>query len=72
MSHLDDNAMTYWQHWRFAAYHGAVCIWSGVLLLVHAFVPAWFQEAGSTLVRRLGESFDQGKEKHGAESNAHF
>ena len=52
--------MTYLSHMRFAASHGALCIWSGLLLLVHAVVPAWFQAAGNRLVRRLGESFDKG------------
>ena len=57
--HLRRNGMTYADHMRFAAFHGALCIRSGLLLLVHAVVPAWFQMAGSRLVRRLGESFDQ-------------
>ena len=55
--HLRRNGMTYASHMRFAAFHGAACIWSGLLLLVHAVVPAWFQAVGSTLVRRLSQSF---------------
>ena len=66
--HLRRNGMTYASHMRFAAFYGALCIWSG-LLLVHAVVPAWFQEVGSRLVRRLGESFD--KEEHHAKGNTH-
>ena len=62
--------MTYASHMRFAAFYGALCIWSGLLLLVHAVVPAWFQEVGSRLVRRLGESFD--KEEHHAKGNTHI
>ena len=61
--------MTYASHMRFAAFYGALCIWSGLLLLVHAVVPAWFQAAGSRLVRRLGESFD--KEEQDAAGNTH-
>jgi hypothetical protein len=68
--HLRRNGMTYASHMRFAAFYGALCIWSGLLLLVHAVVPAWFQEVGSRLVRRLGESFD--KEEHHAKGNTHI
>ena len=62
--------MTYLSHMRFAASHGAACIWSGMMLLVHAVVPAWFQAAGSRLVRRLGESFDKGERD--AKGNTHI
>ena len=55
--HLRRNGMTYASHMRFAAYYGALCIWSGLLLLVHAVVPACFQAVGSRLVRRLSQSF---------------
>ena len=55
--HLKRNGMTYASHMRFAAFHGAACIWSGILLLIHAVVPAWCQTAGSRLVRRLSQSF---------------
>ena len=57
--HLRRNGMTYADHMRFAAWHGAVCIRAGLLLLVHAVAPCWFQTAGSRLVRRMGKSFDR-------------
>jgi hypothetical protein len=68
--HLRRNGMTYTDHMRFASFYGVVCIWSGLLLLAHALVPGWFQQAGRTLVRRLGESFGR-EEEHDATSNAH-
>jgi hypothetical protein len=61
--HLRRNGMTYADHMRFAAFHGAACIWSGILLLIHAVIPGWLGGAGSRLVRRMKESFD----RHGLE-----
>lgn len=57
--HLRRNRMTYLGHMRFAAWHGAACIRAGLLLLVHAVVPCWYERAGSNHVRRLKESFDR-------------
>lgn len=67
--HLKRNGMTYADHMRFATFHGALCIWAGLLLIVHAVVPGWFQVVGKNLVRRLGESFD--KEEQDAAGNTH-
>lgn len=67
--HLAANGMTYAEHMRFAAWHGALCIRAGVLLMVHAVAPCWFQTAGKRLVRLLGESFD--KEDQDAPSKTH-
>lgn len=61
--HLKRNGMTYTGHMRFASFYGALCIWSGLMLLVHAVVPGWFQAVGKNLVRRLGESFDKEEEE---------
>ncbi len=59
--HLEDNNMTYTQHWRFAVGHGLLCLEAGLLLIVHGFMPCFFQRAGSVLVRILNKSFDQHK-----------
>lgn len=57
--HLRRNRMTYIGHMRFAASHGAFCIWAGLMLLVHSVAPCWYERAGSDLVRRLKLSFDR-------------
>jgi hypothetical protein len=57
MSHLRDNAMTYWQHWRFAAGHAWRCLVAAVLLFVHAWVPWMFADTGRRLVSRMGRDF---------------
>lgn len=57
MSHLDDNAMTYWQHWRFAAGHAVRCQVAAVRLFLHAWVPFVCTTAGSKLASRLARDF---------------
>lgn len=57
MSHLDDNAMTYWQHFRFAACHSVRCLVASVKLFAHACIPDVFQTAGRNLVCRMRRDF---------------
>ena len=57
--HLQDNNMTYGQHWKFAVGHGLLCLEAGFFLIVHGFFPCFFQKAGSILVRTLNKSFNQ-------------
>jgi len=57
MSHLRDNAMTYFQHWRFAAGHAWRCQVAAVRLFVHAWMPCVFAETGRRLVDRMGRDF---------------
>jgi hypothetical protein len=57
--HLSENNMTYCEHWRFAINHGLVCLGAGLLLIIHGFLPCFFERSGSVLVRRLKKSFDQ-------------
>ena len=58
MSHLDDNAMTYCQHWRFAAGHAWRCLVASVSLFVHAWIPCLCATAGSRLVKRMQQDFN--------------
>ena len=58
-SHLLHNNMKYWEHFKFAAYHGLNCIKSGFLLLLHALIPSLFTETGSILVNKLNQSFTE-------------
>ena len=57
--HLEDNNMTYVQHWKFAVGHGLICLEAGFFLIVHGFFPCFFQKAGSILFRTLNKSFNQ-------------
>ena len=57
VQHLQDNNMTYWQHFIFACGHGIRCIQAGVFLIVHSLLPALFPKTGSTLVQELNKSF---------------
>ena len=55
--HLKNNDMTYCQHMVFAFSHGIRCIKAGILLITHSIIPALFPQAGSTLVKKLNQSF---------------
>lgn len=55
--HLVENDMTYLQHFRFAAFHGFICLVAGFCLIVHAILPCLFQTAGSDLVQSLAIVF---------------
>lgn len=59
--HLQQNHMTYYQHFIFAASHGLRCIKAGLYLICHAIWPAIFQHAGSNLVQKLNQSFTDHK-----------
>ena len=49
--------MTYYQHFKFAVFHGFVCVLAGVCLIIHAILPCFFQTAGSDLVQSLAIVF---------------
>lgn len=55
--HLQENNMTYVQHFKFALFHGLVCLLAGLCLIVHAILPCWFQTAGSDLVQLMAIVF---------------
>jgi type IV secretory pathway VirB6-like protein len=55
--HLQENNMSYFQHFKFAIFHGFVCILAGVCLIAHALIPSVFQTAGSDLVQSLAIVF---------------
>lgn len=57
IEHLKDNQMTYWQHFLFAYGHGIGCIKAGGLLILHSIVPGLFPKTGSSLVKKLNQSF---------------
>jgi hypothetical protein len=59
--HLKDNNMTYREHWKFAVSHGILCVKAGLLLIIHGFLPCFFEKAGSLLVKVLHRSFDRHK-----------
>ena len=57
INHLEDNDMTYWEHFRFAAGYGVACIYHGLLLILHSLIPAYFDFAGGRLTNKLNEVF---------------
>jgi hypothetical protein len=58
-SHLDNNNMTYWQHWKFAVGHGLGCLKAGVYLCIHGMFPCWYRKAGTKLVHKLEKDFTE-------------
>lgn len=59
MRHLEENGMTYMQHFAFAAKFSTICIVAGMKLGVHAIVPCAFKKAGSDLLNTLEASFSK-------------
>jgi len=57
--HLKENNMSYYQHFKFAIFHGLVCILAGLCLVIHAVLPCIFQTAGSDLVQSLAVVFNK-------------
>jgi hypothetical protein len=57
ISHLKENNMQYQAHFKFAFFHGCMCIKAGLLLIIHAIIPALYPKAGSILVNLLNKSF---------------
>ena len=54
---MEDNDMTYWEHFRFASSYGVNCIYYGLLLIFHSLIPAYFGLAGSKLTNKLNKVF---------------
>lgn len=59
VAHLKQNNMGYFQHMKFAIFHGLLCIFHGFQLIFHALIPAVFQTAGSKLINKLNKSFTE-------------
>ena len=60
--HLQENDMTYWEHFRFASGYGVQCIHHGILLILHSIIPAYFSKSGSNLVNKLNKVFTEQNE----------
>lgn len=63
-SHLTENKMTYGEHFLFAVGHGFHCILAGFYLIVHGLFPCFYQKAGSNLVHKLNNAFEQNSNKN--------
>jgi hypothetical protein len=57
--HLDENNMTYCQHFKFAAFYGFFCLVAGCALIIHAIFPCWFQHSGSDLITVMALIFEK-------------
>jgi hypothetical protein len=53
VEHVKIRNMTYSEHFLVATYMGVDMIKGGVLLLVHAVFPNYFQSSGSDIIRNL-------------------
>lgn len=49
--------MGYWEHFKFAAGHGFICIKAGVLLIIHALIPGILEKTGSEITNILNKVF---------------
>ena len=61
IEHLKENNMTYLQHLIFATGYGFTAMFAGLLLVIHAFLPCFFQNIGSELVSELSKKFKNRK-----------
>lgn len=55
--HLKENRMTYREHFVFAVSHGILCLYAGIMLMIHGLLPCFYQHAGSELVHKLDKVF---------------
>lgn len=53
VEHVKSRNMTYSDHFLVATYMGIDMIKGGVLLLIHAVFPNYFQSSGSDVIRNL-------------------
>lgn len=60
--HLDENKMNWLQHFRFAGGHAMSCLYSAILLFIHATLPCFFPTAGAELTEELNKVFTVKKE----------
>ena len=60
--HLRENNMGYFEHLKFASGHGVRCIISGILLITHSLIPAWFSKTGINLTNKLNKVFTNDNE----------
>lgn len=63
--HLEENGMTYAEHFRFAAGHGVGCMVAACYLIIHAFLPCFYRHAGSRLVHELEQDFTDHRRHRG-------
>jgi hypothetical protein len=57
IKHLEENNMSYIEHFVFAFSHGIICVKAGLLLIIHSIIPGLVPATGSKLVTKLSESF---------------
>lgn len=58
MSHLKEENVTYWEHWKFAMQFGLVMVLAGGCVIIHAFFPEFFKNTGSSVVRAMAKVLD--------------
>ena len=55
--HLEQNDMTYWEHFRIASSYCIGCIYHGILLILYSIIPAYFSTTGAELTNKLNKVF---------------
>lgn len=65
VEHLNENNMTYCEHWKFAVSHGISCILAGFYLIIHGTLPCFYRHAGSELIHQLEKDFVNHARKQG-------
>ena len=55
LKHPDENKMTYLEHLKHALVLGIQTLGCSIVFIVHGFVPALFQNTGSTMIKNLNE-----------------
>lgn len=53
MKHLNDRGMGYFKHMYFALTTAFQLLLAVIVLTIHAFVPCWFENTGSEIVKSI-------------------
>lgn len=48
--HLNDNCMTYTEHFKFSSYLSYLLFISSIKALIHSFIPCFFQTSTSDII----------------------
>lgn len=58
IQHLQENNMSYTEHFIFAIFYGSICLLAGCCLIIHSILPCFFPTAGRNLVSKLSKIFN--------------
>jgi len=58
LKHPKEQGMTYFQHLCRASFLGGKMLYGGVCLLVHAIVPAFYEQTGTRIIHELHQDIE--------------